>query len=83
MATNSSLKNSPKGNRSKRPSSLHEKETELVSSPHDEEFEQRKLELWRRVKAAMNRWAQLRRMTKYGMLWLGDDDEKKEGHDEV
>lgn len=32
----------------------------------------RKEELWIRVKGALNRWAQLRRMTKYGMTWLSE-----------
>jgi hypothetical protein len=72
-----------KGVRPKRAPTVLDKEKELLSSPHDKEFEQRKLELWRRVKNAMTRWAQLRRMTKYGMLWLGDEEVKKVGHDEV
>lgn len=73
-----------KAPRSDRPStSKMKEEEELLLSPHDKEFEARKLELWRRVKSAMNRWAQLRRMTKMGSLWLGDEDEKKEGLNEV
>jgi len=59
-----------------------EKDDKTLLSPHDAEFEARKTELWRRVKAAMNRWAQLRRMTKYGMIWLGEDHEQKEIVDE-
>jgi len=33
---------------------------------------ERKKDLWVRVKGALNRWAQLRRMTKFGMTWLSE-----------
>jgi len=38
----------------------------------DLEKQEKTRELWRRAKAAMNRWAQLRRMTKYGLNWLNE-----------
>jgi hypothetical protein len=49
-----------------------DKEAQLLAENEDAEFRERKLELWRRVKGAMKRWAQLRKMTKYGMAWLSE-----------
>ena len=34
--------------------------------------QERKLNVWRRVKNALDRWAQLRRMTRYGLAWLAE-----------
>ena len=51
-------------------SSYREKEKEIYLNSQDSEFRERKLKLWGRVKGALGRWAQLRRMTKYGLAWL-------------
>ena len=53
-------------------SSYREKEKEIYLNSQDSEFRERKLKLWGRVKGALGRWAQLRRMTKYGLAWLSE-----------
>jgi len=56
----------------RRNSLFKDKGAQIIAENEDAEFRERKLELWRRVKGAMNRWAQLRKMTKYGMAWLSE-----------
>ena len=55
-----------------RPSLFKDTQALVNLETEDSEFRERKLELWRRAKGAMNRWAQLQRMTKYGLAWLSD-----------